>query len=73
MNVARRELWLAPLRGVTIRAFRTVFADAMREAGFTGAFAPFTAALSEFFALFRSHVFKPFTAFSSAFFEFFAL
>ncbi len=34
-------LWLAPLRGVTIRAFRAVFADAMREAGFIGAFTPF--------------------------------
>ncbi len=34
-------LWLAPLRGVTIRAFRTVFADAIRDAGFAGAFAPF--------------------------------
>ena len=48
MNVARRELWLAPLRGVTIRAFRTVFADAMREAGFTGAFAPFIPANAGF-------------------------
>jgi len=34
-------LWLAPLRGVTIRAFRETFAGAIREAGFTGAFAPF--------------------------------
>lgn len=41
MSGSGRELWLAPLRGVTIRAFRTVFADAVREAGFTGAFAPF--------------------------------
>ncbi len=35
------ELWLAPLRGVTIRAFRETFAEAIREAGFDGAFAPF--------------------------------
>ena len=35
------KLWLAPLRGVTIRAFREVFAEAIREAGFVGAFAPF--------------------------------
>lgn len=35
------ELWLAPLRGVTIRAFRTAFAGSIREAGFVGAFAPF--------------------------------
>ena len=35
------RLWLAPLRGVTIRAFRETFADAIREAGFVGAFAPF--------------------------------
>ena len=35
------ELWLAPLRGVTIRAFRTAFAGPIREAGFAGAFAPF--------------------------------
>ncbi|MBE6398414.1 MAG: tRNA-dihydrouridine synthase family protein [Lentisphaerae bacterium] len=41
VNVASTGLWLAPLRGVTIRAFRTVFADAMREAGFSGAFSPF--------------------------------
>ena len=41
MSAAPKGLWLAPLRGVTIRAFRTVFADAMREAGFSGAFAPF--------------------------------
>ena len=34
-------LWLAPLRGVTIRAFRETFAAAIEEAGFTGAFAPF--------------------------------
>ena len=35
------KLWLAPLRGVTIRAFRETFAEAIREAGFVGAFAPF--------------------------------
>ena len=35
------ELWLAPLRGVTIRAFRETFASAIREAGFVGAVAPF--------------------------------
>jgi len=35
------EYWLAPLRGVTIRAFREAFADPIREAGFAGAFAPF--------------------------------
>ena len=35
------KLWLAPLRGVTIRAFRETFATAIREAGFAGAFAPF--------------------------------
>ena len=35
------ELWLAPLRGVTIRAFRETFAPAIREAGFDGAVAPF--------------------------------
>lgn len=37
----RAELWLAPLRGVTIRAFREAFAEPIREAGFAGAFAPF--------------------------------
>ena len=35
------RLWLAPLRGVTIRAFRETFAEAIREAGFAGAYAPF--------------------------------
>ena len=48
MSGAQRELWLAPLRGVTIRAFRAVFAGAMREAGFTGAFAPFIPANAGF-------------------------
>lgn len=32
---------LAPLRGVTIRAFRTVFADEIRQAGFDFSIAPF--------------------------------
>lgn len=35
------ELWLAPLRGVTVRAFREAFAGPIAEAGFSGAFAPF--------------------------------
>ena len=35
------RLWLAPLRGVTIRVFRETFAEAIREAGFAGAYAPF--------------------------------
>ena len=48
MSALGRELWLAPLRGVTIRAFRTVFADAIREAGFKGAFAPFIPANAGF-------------------------
>lgn len=34
-------LWLAPLRGVTIRAFREAFGEPIREAGFAGAVAPF--------------------------------
>ena len=38
------RLILAPLRGVTIRCFRRVFADAIREAGFTEAVAPFVTA-----------------------------
>ena len=37
----KTELWLAPLRGVTVRAFRETFAGPIREAGFAGAFAPF--------------------------------
>lgn len=40
MSEARR-LYLAPLRGVTIRAFREAFAQPLREASFIGAFAPF--------------------------------
>ncbi|MGN0847897.1 MAG: tRNA-dihydrouridine synthase [Kiritimatiellia bacterium] len=35
------QYWLAPLRGVTIRAFREAFAGPIREVGFAGAFAPF--------------------------------
>ena len=35
---------LAPLRGVTIRCFREVFAEQIREAGFTEAIAPFLSA-----------------------------
>lgn len=35
------ERWLAPLRGVTIRAFRETYAAEIREAGFVGAYAPF--------------------------------
>lgn len=34
-------LWLAPLRGVTVRAFREAFAAPIAEAGFAGAVAPF--------------------------------
>lgn len=48
MSAVGRELWLAPLRGVTIRAFRTVFADPIREAGFKGSFAPFISANAGF-------------------------
>ena len=36
---------LAPLRGVTIRCFREVFADIIREAGFTEAVTPFIPAM----------------------------
>ncbi len=38
------RLILAPLRGVTIRSFREVFADVIRDAGFTEAITPFIAA-----------------------------
>ncbi len=41
MSTAAEGLWLAPLRGVTIRTFRSVFGDAIREAGFSGMYAPF--------------------------------
>lgn len=37
---------LAPLRGVTIRCFREVFADLIGEAGFTEAITPFIAAIN---------------------------
>ena len=43
-----KGLWLAPLRGVTVRTFRAVFGDAMAEAGFSGAFAPFIPANAGF-------------------------
>ena len=36
---------LAPLRGVTIRCFREVFADVIRDAGFSEAITPFIAAM----------------------------
>ena len=39
---------LAPLRGVTIRCFRAVFADALREAGFEEAVTPFITATPGF-------------------------
>lgn len=41
MDTRKKEIWLAPLRGVTIRAFREAFAEPIREVGFVGAFAPF--------------------------------
>lgn len=41
-------LWLAPLRGVTIRTFRAVFGAAIREAGFAGMYAPFIPANAGF-------------------------
>ena len=37
---------LAPLRGVTIRCFREVFADIIREIGFTEAVTPFIPAMA---------------------------
>ena len=39
-----RHLILAPLRGVTIRCFREVFADVLAEVGFTEAVTPFICA-----------------------------
>ena len=42
------DLWLAPLRGVTVRTFRAVFGDAIREAGFVGMYAPFIPANAGF-------------------------
>lgn len=41
---SRQQLILAPLRGVTIRAFRQVFADVIRAVGFTEALTPFITA-----------------------------
>ncbi len=41
MPMSGVEKWLAPLRGVTIRAFRDTFHRELIEAGFRGAFAPF--------------------------------
>jgi len=35
------ERWLAPLRGVTVRAFRETYAPEIESAGFAGAYAPF--------------------------------
>ena len=43
-----RPLILAPLRGVTIRCFRRVFAEEIRAAGFTEAVTPFIAANAGF-------------------------
>ena len=43
-NIPMPRLILAPLRGVTIRAFRTVFAQQIAEAGFDEAITPFIAA-----------------------------
>ena len=40
-------LVLAPLRGVTVAAFRRVFAGALREAGFSAAVSPFVSAVSD--------------------------
>ena len=37
---------LAPLRGVTVRCFREVFAEVIRETGFTEAITPFIPANS---------------------------
>ena len=48
MNAASKGLWLAPLRGVTVRTFRAVFGDAIREAGFSGMYAPFIPANAGF-------------------------
>ena len=50
---------LAPLRGVTIRCFREVFADVIREAGFTEAITPFVAALPGFDPLSDRELSKP--------------
>ena len=45
---ATEGLWLAPLRGVTIRTFRAVFGEAIRTAGFVGMYAPFIPANAGF-------------------------
>ena len=42
------DLWLAPLRGVTVRTFRAVFGEAISEAGFVGMYAPFIPANAGF-------------------------
>ena len=42
------ELWLAPLRGVTVRTFRAVFGEVISEAGFVGMYAPFIPANAGF-------------------------
>ena len=47
MNAAE-GLWLAPLRGVTVRTFRAVFGEAIRAAGFAGMYAPFIPANAGF-------------------------
>ena len=44
MRTEARRLILAPLRGVTIRCFREVFADVLAEVGFTEAVTPFICA-----------------------------
>ena len=48
MTDAAEGLWLAPLRGVTVRTFRRVFGAAIREAGFVGMYAPFIPANAGF-------------------------
>ena len=48
MKAASEGLWLAPLRGVTVRTFRAVFGRAIREAGFSGMYAPFIPANAGF-------------------------
>ena len=45
---AAEGLWLAPLRGVTVKTFRAVFGAAIREAGFAGMYAPFIPANAGF-------------------------
>jgi len=48
MSAVQGGLWLAPLRGVTVRTFRSVFAGAIREAGFSVMYAPFIPANAGF-------------------------